>query len=85
MWLWRRYANGLRRETYEGVLRGKGRVHSWAELSYLTDAVLWPDGWSRAYGVMSLPVLVMQGEVIKACYSEALHVIYRENISKEAR
>jgi len=34
---------------------------------------------------MSLPVFVMQGEVIKACYSEALHVIYRENISKEAR
>jgi hypothetical protein len=47
-------------------------VHSWAELSYLTDAVLWPDGWSRAYGVMSLPVFVMQGEVIKACYSEGV-------------
>ena len=82
MWLWRRYANGFRRETYEGVLKGKGRVHSWAELSYLTEAVLWPDGWRRSYGVMSVPVFVMQGKAIEACYSKAWHVDRRKNIIK---
>ena len=58
-------------------------MHSWAELSCLTEVTLWPDGWRHSYGVMSLPVFVMYGGAIDACYSEAGHVIYGENISKD--